>query len=290
MNNKIKVLIILVLSVVLVGVIYIATKPIAQSEGIALKSNEPQPLKDSADGILKTIEFAFADLETEIKLDPDKNAIDVTIVGNTDNESTKSQIEQSAKTLSKSLKSLYNFDGEINLAISGTDKIILKNGNAVADKKDKSNESKSSDRSVAKTDKPKVSESKSVKSSRSESKPVSNDETGAETPNNNADIAYWNNLALQYGFQPYNGYGDFNQFVASAQTMIDNANNYGDPYYTEPVMPETPDEYYPGYYEDDDYLYENPIYSGNEGPEEYTEPPVYYEPPTEPELPMDSYE
>lgn len=78
-----------------------------------------------------------------------------------------------------------------------------------------------------------------------------------------ADIAYWNGLAIEYGFQPYNGFGDFNQFVQSAQEMIYKADTYGDPYFGyENTGLQT-------FYEDEHgHLIENPIYENRWGPED----------------------
>lgn len=126
--------------------------------------------------------------------------------------------------------------------------------------------------------------------------------------NTEEDIAYWNALALQYGFQPYNGFGDFNQFVASAEQLVYNAQTYGDPYYDTSTLPPG-DEGLQTYYEQSDgTLWENPIYDNRWGPEDdptnqvsqappvsewepepepVPEPP-YVEPPVEPWYPPES--
>lgn len=78
-----------------------------------------------------------------------------------------------------------------------------------------------------------------------------------------ADVAYWNGLAWEYGFQPFNGFGDFNQFVESAQDMVYKAQTYGDPYFGyENHGLQT-------FYEDDHgHLIENPTYENRWGPED----------------------
>lgn len=83
-----------------------------------------------------------------------------------------------------------------------------------------------------------------------------------------ADIAYWNSLAYQYGFQSYGGQTDFASFVAYAQQAVANAQMYGDPYYEEPVYSEPTDETYID--SSDGYLYENDY-----GPEESFDPYTY---------------
>lgn len=88
-----------------------------------------------------------------------------------------------------------------------------------------------------------------------------------------ADVAYWNGLALQYGFQTYNGFGEFSQFVESAAQLVYNAQTYGDPYYE--------DQGLQVYYEDEDgILWENPIYENRWGPED--DPTNQVQPPVEP--------
>ena len=76
-----------------------------------------------------------------------------------------------------------------------------------------------------------------------------------------ADVAYWNGLAMEYGFQVYNGFGDFNQFVESAQQLVYNAQTYGNPYYE--------DQGLQTFYEDENgVLIENPVYENRWGPED----------------------
>lgn len=78
-----------------------------------------------------------------------------------------------------------------------------------------------------------------------------------------ADVAYWNGLAMEYGFQTFNGFGDFNQFVESAQDMIYKAQTYGDPYF------DYENDGLQTFYEDEHgLLIENPIYENRWGPED----------------------
>lgn len=78
-----------------------------------------------------------------------------------------------------------------------------------------------------------------------------------------ADVAYWNGLAWEYGFQPFNGFGDFNQFVESAKDMVYKAQTYGDPYFG------YENDGLQTFYEDEHgHLIENPIYENRWGPED----------------------
>ncbi|XJS11178.1 DUF5067 domain-containing protein [Aerococcaceae bacterium WGS1372] len=91
-----------------------------------------------------------------------------------------------------------------------------------------------------------------------------------------SEIDYWNSMALQYGFQQFNGFGDPNQFIESAKELTYNAETYGYAYYdyaNENYNQEEskPEEYYYLFYEDENgVIYENPIYQNRYGPEDST--------------------
>ena len=89
---------------------------------------------------------------------------------------------------------------------------------------------------------------------------IENEETYVDSKDyTKADVAYWNGLAIEYGFQPFNGFGDFSQFVESAKLLVYNAETYGNPYYE--------DQGLQAYYENEDgVLIENPVYDHRWGP------------------------
>lgn len=102
-----------------------------------------------------------------------------------------------------------------------------------------------------------------------------NTNNSASTNNSNnsgytdADIAYWNSIANQYGFQSFGGQSDFASYVEYAQSAVQNAEVYGTPYpeleYINPPAEENLQTYI-----EDEYgnMYENPIYENRYGPEE----------------------
>lgn len=91
------------------------------------------------------------------------------------------------------------------------------------------------------------------------------------------ELEYWISMAHLHGFQAYNGFGDPKQFIESAKQLTYNAETYGYAYYdyandTYNQEDSYPDEYYQGYYEDEEgTLYENPMYEERYGPEDSTD-------------------